>query len=53
MKHYTFKAINSLGYTLLTSGGFYNSYEEAMKGAYAWWARILDKKDMHLEVEAW
>lgn len=52
MQYYEFKAVNSLGYTLLSSGTFANSYEEAMKQAYDWWRRISDKKDMHLEVVA-
>ena len=52
MQSYEFKAVNSLGYTLLSSGGFYNSYEEAMRVAYDWFRRINDKSDLHLEVVA-
>ena len=50
MKYYEFKAVNSLGYTLLSSGTFADSYDEAMKAAYDWWRRVTDKTDLHLEV---
>ena len=50
MQYYEFKAVNSFNITRLSGGGSYPSYEEAMKAAYQWWARISDKKDMHLEV---